>query len=218
MSKVPFDARRSDCLWLDPEELMIITDKNHPLYDPRAMLPVDESLIANILFEMQGVLEPIIVAKDEDGHPIVVDGRQRTKALREANKRLKAQGASPLQMPFIYKRGNGTDLFAISISLNEQRIQDGPKEKAEKLKRLLNQGYNLKQAADVFGVSVGTIRNWESLLNTSETHEEKVIARKKPSTPKTRKKLRSRKEITERLANSEGIEAEVLRWVLNEGE
>jgi len=211
MGKVPFNARRSDCLWLDPDEVQIVTDKNHPLFDSRALLPVDEKLVTNILFEMQGVLEPILVAKDGEGNAIVIDGRQRTKALRSANKKLRAAGAEPLQIPCLLKRGDDNQIYAMSISTNEQRREDTAKEKAVKAARLLNQGYTQAEAGRVFGVSAETIKRWESSIGPAKAPQQEKAPRKPRG-------IRPRAEILERLGKEQsGTEiAAILRWVLRE--
>ena len=57
-------AGKSNLLLFDPDELHLITDKAHKLYDPRVEDPVDETLVASILFK--GVVESIIVWKDPE--------------------------------------------------------------------------------------------------------------------------------------------------------
>ena len=82
---------KTNVLNFEPERLHLVTDRSHPLYDERIHLPLDESMILNIMD--QGVLEPIIVWKDpETGLSCVVDGRQRVRHTVEANKRLAAAG------------------------------------------------------------------------------------------------------------------------------
>lgn len=234
MGKTPFNARRSDCLWLDPEAVVLVTEKDSPFWDPRVHLPVNEGLVINMLYDMQGVIEPIIVAKD-GGEPVVVDGRQRVKALREANRRLREQGGEPLMCPCILKRGNGLNLFEMSISTNEQRVQDSPMEKAAKLKRLLNQGTSISDAAKIFGVSEQTIRKWEELTGLDESVSELVSSGELSATEaaKQAKEKRSRqsvdrrprkrgprtiKEIKAVLDSVPSDVADVLKWVLRENE
>lgn len=226
MGKVPFNARRSDVLWIDPDELILIVDKEHPLYDPRVKLPVNENLVTNILFQMQGILEPILIAKTDEGKAVVVDGRQRTKALRVANERLKEQGAQPLQMPCILKRGKGNDLYSMGVSTNEHRRQDTPKEKAKKVGVLRNQGYSSAHCAEIFGVSVQTIQRWEGLLSPKDTGEKKEEKKKN-----ARQRMRSRKEVVEQLEKFKKLVSKnsveeiqkvsgisMLEWVLKEDE
>jgi hypothetical protein len=46
----------------DTDQLTLVTDKKHPLYDTRVELPVDETLVESIL--MFGVLDPIKITRD----------------------------------------------------------------------------------------------------------------------------------------------------------
>ncbi len=156
-------VRRTDCFWYNPESLVIVSDKTDPLYDPRVELPVNDDLVQNILYKQQGVLEPVLIVKDGKQR-VVVDGRQRVRAACRANEILKSKGIGALQIPCVFKRGDSADLFAMSISTNEQRVEDNPLEKAEKLKRLLNQGFEYSEAATIFGVTVETIKRWEKLI------------------------------------------------------
>lgn len=91
MAKNSIDAYgasgKTNVLMFEPENLHIVTDKAHPLYDERIYLPLSEAMVLNIID--QGVLEPIIVWKDpETGLSCVVDGRQRVRHTLEANGRL----------------------------------------------------------------------------------------------------------------------------------
>jgi hypothetical protein len=220
MGKVPFNARRSDCLWIDPDELLLITDKSHPLYDERVEEPVDEKLKANILYKMQGVLEPVIICRI-NGDPAIVDGRRRTKAARAANQELREQGAEPIQIPCMLKRGDGNDLFGMSIAMNEQRRDDTASAKSAKLIRLLNQGHSHEDAAKVFGVSVTTIRRWEKIGDRGA----ETAPKERKRGPRTKAEIRSAiGMVREWAASSVGftlrpdkeVVENVLRWVLRE--
>src|SRR5512143_1919662 len=92
---------KRDAYMFDPEDLVLVTDEKSPLYDERVHLPVNEALVMNMLFAPdgvpQGVLEPITAVRNpETGKVEVVVGRQRVKAAREANKRLKKRGEEPI--------------------------------------------------------------------------------------------------------------------------
>jgi len=202
MGKTPFQARRSDCLWLPPEKLVLVTDESSPFFDPRVHWPVNSGMVKNMLYQMQGVLEPVIIAK-VDGEPVVVDGRQRVNALRAANEMLTDQGAEPLQCPCILKRGSDSELFSMSLSLNEQRKQDSVSDKAAKAMRLLNQGYSYSDVSQVFGVAEQTIRRWETC--------------KSPNPKKERQRgPRTKSEIRGAIDKAAPMVANVLRWVLRE--
>lgn len=105
-SKLVYGASgKTNVLTFEPENLHLVTDKTHPLYDERIHLPISEAMVLNIMD--QGVLEPIIVWKDpETGLSCVVDGRQRVRHTLEANKRLLKEGKEPLLVPAVAKRGS----------------------------------------------------------------------------------------------------------------
>lgn len=159
-----YEVKRSDCLWFDPEDLVLVTDKDSPFYDPRVELSVNDELVANILYDMQGVLEPVGICKDGTD-PIVLYGRQRVKAARKANVKLLKKGLPPLRVPCIIKKGDEANLFGISISENEHRLDDSVIAKAKKLQRYYSFGGTKKGAAEIFGVSQVAIGNWEKILD-----------------------------------------------------
>lgn len=163
---------RRDLFLYKPEQLTIVTDKNHPLYDVRVELPVDESLVKNIM--IWGPREPIEARKngvDGNGVPIieVIDGRQRTRATAEANKRLVAQGGEPWPLKVVLSndvRDDG-DLLGLQILHNEHRKDDPPSVKAQKCMRLLEKGKKIAEAANIFGVTEQTIHFWKNLMKCS---------------------------------------------------
>jgi len=183
---------KRDMYWFDPEDLILINSKLHPLYDPRVEEPVEEAMVKNMMYNNQGVLEPVIICKEE-GRPIVVAGRKRVKAAREACKRLEKMGGKGFKVPTIYKRGDEKDLYSMLITENEQRVDDGVLGKAEKLKAFLNLGGTKKEAAEAFGVSAGTISNWDKLLDL---------------TPKVKKLVSQGKLSASQAANLAGLEKE----------
>lgn len=167
MAKQALKGSRLNTFAMDPEDLVIIgidTDdgSEHPLYDDRIKLPLDEALVLNIM--AHGVLETVSVRKNGDA-PEVVYGRQRVRAAREANKRLKKQGSKPIKIPVSVRRGKDTQMFGVMVSENEHRRDDGPLEKAEKLRRYLDMGGTEEEAAIDFGVTPTSIRNWLKLLD-----------------------------------------------------
>lgn len=161
-NKTAVDASRTNAWNIEPERLVLIEDQTHPLYDPRVHLPVDESLVLNI--GLHGVIEPVIICKDGPDL-VVVDGRQRVKAAREANVRLRAEGKLPMLVTCMVRKGDDASLFGVMVSTNELRTEDSPLWRAEKLQRYLAMGRTEAEAAIVFGVSRQTIRNWIELLN-----------------------------------------------------
>jgi ParB family chromosome partitioning protein len=179
MAKNSIDAYgasgKSNVLFFDPESLVIVTDPKHPLYDERASLPVNEALVLNVM--AFGILQAIVVWKDpESGSTIVVAGRQRVKAAREANCRLVAQGSPSIQVPGIPRRSDGTSLAGVMVSENELREQDGPMVRAKKMARLQSLGRSDDELAILFGCTKATVRNTLALLDAPAVVREAVEA------------------------------------------
>ena len=128
-------------------------------------------MVCNI--RVLGVGEPVIVRRNGDDIE-VVDGRGRTRAALEANRRLTAEGKKPLLIPVITHQGSDADLFGVSISLNEIRRDDSPMAKSEKARRLQDMGYTPQQIAITFGVARQTVHNWLSLQDLDPTLQEAV--------------------------------------------
>jgi len=159
-TKTAFDSR-TNAWTFDPADLILIENPDDPLYDPRVLLPLDEPMVLSIMF--QGVIEPVIIAKQAN-QPVVVDGRQRVKCAREANRRLREQGKEPVRVTAVVRRGTDADLFGVVISTNENRQDDTPLGRAEKCSRYLAMGRKEGEAAIAFGVTKQTISQWMKLL------------------------------------------------------
>lgn len=177
MAKQLFNAKRSNIFFFDPDDLVIIgadTDdgSEHPLYDDRAKLPVDGKLVMNIL-ALGKILEPVGVRKNGEIVEVVY-GRQRVKACREANKRLKAQGCEPIFVPAMGERADNAKMLGMMISENELRQGDTPLAKANKLQKYINLGRTEKEAGEIFGITLQTAKNWLSLLDLDRSVQKLV--------------------------------------------
>ena len=161
MGKAAFDGKRGDVFYLAPEIIGSVISKEAVLYDPRVELPLDENLVKNIM--VHGVITPVIVCK-QGGCAVVIDGRQRVKAAREANKRLTAEGKQPLLVPCILRKDTEEDLFGVSVSANEQRQDDSPLLKAQKAAKLQHMGKTAAEVAILFGVTPQAVYQWGKLL------------------------------------------------------
>jgi len=156
-------AGRSDLLLFEPDDLILVTDKKHPLYDPRVDMDLSESLVLNVM--VHGVIEPVIVRRNGDKVE-VVDGRQRVRAAREASKRLKREGKAPLRVPAVVKRGDDATVFGVMAS-TFIRQDESPLEQARKIQRYVDMGRTEEDAAITFGVSRSTIRVRLALLDAA---------------------------------------------------
>lgn len=158
---------KSNLLFFDPEDLFIVIDPAHALYDERVHLPLDDAMVRNIM--AYGVIQPIVVAKNsETGLVEVVVGRQRVKHAREANKRLHAEGRAPIRVPAIPRKGDGVELAPLMVSENELRQADLPMVKARKMRHLEAMGYDTEAIAIAFGCTTKTVENTLCLLDVSK--------------------------------------------------
>lgn len=157
MAKTAIDASRSNVYNVDPDKLTVIDDPNHPLYDSRVDMPVSEKMVRSIM--TNGVIEPLIVRKNGKNTE-VVDGRQRVKNAREANKRLHSEGRDIVKIPVIFRNEKDGVAASTGVLLNEIRKDDDVLTKAEKADRLRNLGRSDEEIAETFGVTTKTISTW----------------------------------------------------------
>jgi ParB family chromosome partitioning protein len=163
---------KRDAYMYDPERLVLVTDEKSPLYDERVHLPVNEKLVANMMFQPDGpdsaplgVIKPVVVRRNPETTDIeVVDGRQRVKAAVEANKRLKKEGRNTIRVTTVTERGRDSRLIGISISANEFNQDETPSGRARKIQNYIDHGHDKKEAANMFGVSEATITNMLAVL------------------------------------------------------
>ena len=164
-------GKRRQSFLLPPENLVLILDKDHPLYDERVELPPDESVVRNMM--KYGVRVALKVRKD--GPEIqVVDGRRRTINAREANRRLVEEGREPLLVACEVTRGSDQDHADEMTMLNELRRGDDPITKAKKIQRYLNSGRTIEEAQVVWGLGLASIKNYLKMLDCSPKIQEAV--------------------------------------------
>jgi ParB family chromosome partitioning protein len=161
------EGTRFNAFKVAPEKVIIVgidtEDRGHALYDERVDLPLDEGLVLNIM--AYGVLNPVIVRKNSAGLVEVVDGRQRVRAAREANRRIGEKGGMTVKIPVVLKGGESRDMAAVMVSLNECRQQDALIVRAQKAQRMIDMGRTEEEVAVMFGVGVQTIKDNLGLLS-----------------------------------------------------
>jgi ParB family chromosome partitioning protein len=149
-------------IYADPESLVIIEDRADPLWDPRADLPVSESLKRNL--GRLGAIEPIVARRRGD-RTIVIDGRQRVRAARALNRDLRDHGSEPMKLPVVIRMAEDDgEVMEVAISANELRVDDSPLDRARKAARLHKLGRSLSEVAVAFGVSKAAVQSWWRLL------------------------------------------------------
>ena len=163
--------------YVAPHDLKIIgldTDdrEEHPLFDERVFLPVDDALLNNIIY--YGIQQPVIVRR-EAGKYYVVDGRQRVRAAREAVNRQRARGEHQVKVPIRAIQGKDDNTVrGIMISTNELRKDDDVLSKAIKASRLLDQLGDINEVAIAFGRTPQQIRNWLKLAEADPAIHEAI--------------------------------------------
>lgn len=181
MAAATLPAKRGNLYQYDPNEPTIIgldtkDGPEHELWDERIKLPLDESMVVNIM--AIGVKESCLLRHNKAaGRYEVVDGRRRIMHAREANKRLKKAGEELVYVPAMLESGDETHMAGVAISLNEIRRDDDTLTKAEKCMRLLQRNGNDHKAAAIrFGVSVAAIKNWAKVAELSPKVKKAVAA------------------------------------------
>jgi ParB family chromosome partitioning protein len=150
----------------DPNELVIVgfdTDDRmeHPLYDERAFLDVEDPFVRSI--RTYGVQVPLLV-REEAGTFYVVDGRQRVKAARLVFAEQSKSGEVPLKVPARVVTVSEKRASSLVVLTNENRRGDDVLTKAIKAERLMERLGDEDEVATVFGVTPNTIRNWLTLV------------------------------------------------------
>jgi ParB family chromosome partitioning protein len=177
------DGKRESLFRVDPDTLTIIgldTDDgpDHQLWDERIKLPLDEHMVRNIM-EL-GVREPVVVVvhgKGDTRVAAVVDGRQRVRHVREANKRLVKRGEPPLLVPVIAEKGmSDQEQTLLSASLNEIRQDDPVMTKAAKAARMKARGSSFAAIAGAFGVTEQTVGLWVNINSLTDAVKTAISA------------------------------------------
>jgi ParB family chromosome partitioning protein len=162
---------KTDVWYFDPDDVVLVEDEDSPVYDERVHFDFDEALVASMMYAPdgqtpQGVLEILNGSRNpETGKIEITDGRQRTKACREANKRLKKQGLPPIRLPVHLKRVNASQRMAMMIATNEHRRADTPTHRALKAQRYINLGHDEGEVATLLGVSESTVKSMLRVLD-----------------------------------------------------
>ena len=161
-------APKGDTRKFDPKELHLVgfedpDEKTHRLYDPRVHLPVSEKLVKSIIF--RGFRGAIVVYKDPvTGLHCVVDGRQRVKACREANRRLLEQGEPPFEITAVVHAGSIESAMDVMGILNHGGQALSPGQRVLLVQRYLDSGRDEESIATMLACSVASVKNYRALL------------------------------------------------------
>ncbi len=165
------DATRASLTMLPPEALTLITEKDHPLYDPRVELPVDKDSPLYIDIKTKNVEKPIEVRKNgegKDGMPIlqVIDGRQRVQILISVNIERTKAGLPPYKLPVNFVRGDDKSMVLRSLSSNLLRREETPFSKAVKMQKAQQLGAAPEEIAQACNIeTVALVDRYMAILN-----------------------------------------------------
>lgn len=168
--KLAIDASRGQTTFkVEPERLLLIgfdtshkSKAEHPLFQQRALEPVDEALAENMA--ENGFTTVIDVRKDGPNLEVVV-GRRRVKAARRANEIRAARSLGPIKV--VCQVVKGSDIAIVKRMISENALhQDVPVlVMAEDLQGLIDMGASEAEAALAAGKSVAQLRQILKLLD-----------------------------------------------------
>lgn len=112
-------------------------------WNPRANDDQDEAEALAASVRAQGLLQPLLVERGEDG-PILIDGHRRLAALR---------AAGHVQAPVIYRDGADGEAAQLTAALaaNLRRRGLGPIEEARAYERAIEAGWTQRRIAEALG-------------------------------------------------------------------
>ncbi|MGD8521094.1 MAG: ParB/RepB/Spo0J family partition protein [Desulfobacterales bacterium] len=139
----------------------------HPnRFQPRLQFPEAEMQALSSSIKEQGILQPLLVRKDDAGYELIA-GERRLRA---------AKMAGLTQVPVVIKDASDSQLLEISIVENIQRENFNPIEEAEAYHRLITE-FNLTQdqAANRVGKSRSAVANYLRLRQLPTQIKESII-------------------------------------------
>lgn len=167
-----------------PEELTIVgidcaDDEMPGLVDPRIHDPIRPELVASIY--AHGV-QQLVKVTGRGERLYVVDGRQRVRHAREANRQRVAEGLPPMRVNVEVISPDGANdgeeqrsLWITAKVANSFRLEDGPMRKAVNAKAAMSKfGLTAEEVAAAEGVALATMRQYLSLLRLDPAMQEAV--------------------------------------------
>ncbi|MEJ2658447.1 MAG: ParB/RepB/Spo0J family partition protein [Desulfobacterales bacterium] len=120
-------------------------------YQPRLQFSDDELEDMARSIRQQGIIQPLLVRKDDAGYELIT-GERRLRAAKKAGLK---------QVPVLVKTITDTDMLEMSIVENVQRADLNPIEEAEAYYRLITEfGLTQDQAAERVGKSRSAVANF----------------------------------------------------------
>jgi ParB family chromosome partitioning protein len=128
-------------------------------FQPRMQFSDDELENMARSIQQQGIIQPLLVRKDDIGYELIT-GERRLRAAKKAGLK---------QVPVLIKTITDTDMLEMSIVENVQRADLNPVEEAEAYYRLITEfGLTQDQAAERVGKSRSAVANFLRLRQLSD--------------------------------------------------
>ena len=159
---------KTNVLNFEPENLHLVTDKTHPLYDERVHLPIEEGMVLNIA-ELGYWSQSSSGKTPKQELTCVVVGRQRVKHTLEANKLRLKEGKDPLLVHPSLSADQQIQMAKYMVSV-KTKFADLIRRLAglKKCQTRSTVGSDEDDIAVLFGCSVQTIRATLSLLDATQ--------------------------------------------------
>lgn len=161
--KKAFDVQTAEGFKFDPADLVIAgidTDDGpgHPLCKPlRNKRPLDEAFVQSIIDN--GVITPVIIRKVDD-RAFIVEGRQRTRGAREANRRL-AEAGDPRRITVLGVLRRSDDAAMLrAMAGTSLKATETTAERARDAAQMANLGMDEATIAASFGVTKACVQAW----------------------------------------------------------
>jgi len=155
------------------EDIVLAKDDSDPRWDPRLDLPLDKDFTRSIA-ERDIEVPPEVTLIDGKYH--VNDGRQRVRAIPEANKLRKTMGLPPIKTVIcaIRERDDVESMLA-GIRLNEYRLDSDAITRARSMMRLLDVGQTEGEIAKQFRLTPQAVQAHLSLLSLPKNVQDLVV-------------------------------------------
>lgn len=153
---------KAEAFVVDPDKVVLVTDKDHVLYDPRVHNKFDEAFVQKLMAEGGTPDEIALWFQRENGEPIsrCIDGRQRVINSREANRRLRAASKETFNLRAIKITATPEELPWLVVTFN-QHTETTLEQKIEHVVHLVERLKKpIDKVAQAFRVAPEVIKAW----------------------------------------------------------
>jgi len=155
-----------------PEDITVITDEKHELFDERVYEPANAELAHSL--DAHGNENPVILWKDGN-RLVLVAGRRRVKAALLVREWRHKNGEPEFFLKAFVKSGTVHEMQRIMFSENAHRKDLEPLQRAKQMHRALTRfGWNVDELAAAFACSTATVKTNLKLIDADTVVQEAV--------------------------------------------